>query len=675
MSFTLSCTLILSKCNYISSNIKLLFIFFRFTAMEMEIFTGKHKFDKPDKRGQLGDVSAEAASSEIRPSEEELYNKDHKREAEIEGNHSEKQCKRDYDERHDRSGRGSLVEEEEDRLEKSYFKYNLSLDHKRRHSTGDRSPHDDNRDRRGFNRHGCRRSFEHDDETRSSKGKEYHHERRSCDKDGNWRESRRNCDDFEYDENDDFEKGWQQDSNSEDSFDSHSRKGIGGHREARRSLRDVDNYRNQSPNNTIMIKGLAHHITDNDLRKDILSCKLIPKDIRLIRKKDSGTCWNFAFVEFNTVAEAVMWMERNQGVLMLQGKYRAVMYFERGGGAFKLHDWYCIKCGAHNFKRRDVCFKCCASRKESEEAVEGNGEVSPYPTHTVLLRNLDVLSTEETILQAINELSSTSIRSFRMSRDPFTNISLGVCYIDLNSVVESVSLYNALSGGKLIVDGRTVLVSYAKLPPQQSSAPEKPSLPSGGYGREDIPRLAEYSASMYATSPEEHAAYVKYYTQYYEAQIANRTTLSGSSSAPQTQTDSVNAAAAVALSAIQQVQAAKEIKRQADAPRKGKLKNLAGTYPVVPIPSSVSAPHDTALSVSAPKYAAVDTSSYQYDKTSGYYYDSTTGLYYDATSQYYYNPQSQQFLYWDQEKQAYMPVQRTEVFIHVLLQLNISYKL
>jgi RNA-binding protein 5/10 len=50
-----------------------------------------------------------------------------------------------------------------------------------------------------------------------------------------------------------------------------------------------------------------------------------------------------------------------------------------------------------------------------------------------------------------------------------------------------------------------------------------------------------------------------------------------------------------------------------------------------------------------------DVSTYQYDETSGYYYDPQTGLYYDASSQYYYNPQTQQFLYWDAEKQAYLP--------------------
>uniref|UniRef100_A0A8D3DTA9 RNA binding motif protein 5 n=1 Tax=Scophthalmus maximus TaxID=52904 RepID=A0A8D3DTA9_SCOMX len=50
-----------------------------------------------------------------------------------------------------------------------------------------------------------------------------------------------------------------------------------------------------------------------------------------------------------------------------------------------------------------------------------------------------------------------------------------------------------------------------------------------------------------------------------------------------------------------------------------------------------------------------DTSTYQYDESSGYYYDPQTGLYYDPNTHYYYNSQTQQYLYWDSEKQTYVP--------------------
>ena len=47
--------------------------------------------------------------------------------------------------------------------------------------------------------------------------------------------------------------------------------------------------RNVPPNNTIMVRGLAQHITETDISDDIQGCGLSAKDIRLIRKKETGT--------------------------------------------------------------------------------------------------------------------------------------------------------------------------------------------------------------------------------------------------------------------------------------------------------------------------------------------------------------------------------------------------
>uniref|UniRef100_G3N735 RNA binding motif protein 5 n=1 Tax=Gasterosteus aculeatus aculeatus TaxID=481459 RepID=G3N735_GASAC len=53
--------------------------------------------------------------------------------------------------------------------------------------------------------------------------------------------------------------------------------------------------------------------------------------------------------------------------------------------------------------------------------------------------------------------------------------------------------------------------------------------------------------------------------------------------------------------------------------------------------------------------ASPDASTYQYDESSGYYYHPQSGLYYDPGSQYYYNAETQQYLYWDSEKETYVP--------------------
>uniref|UniRef100_A0A8K9XF60 RNA binding motif protein 5 n=1 Tax=Oncorhynchus mykiss TaxID=8022 RepID=A0A8K9XF60_ONCMY len=74
--------------------------------------------------------------------------------------------------------------------------------------------------------------------------------------------------------------------------------------------------------------------------------------------------------------------------------------------------------------------------------------------------------------------------------------------------------------------------------------------------------------------------------------------------------------------------------------------------------ATITAPVSTAtatLSGLATDTAVPDTSTYQYDESSGYYFDPETGLYYDPNTHYYYNSQTQQYLYWDSEKQTYVP--------------------
>lgn len=95
---------------------------------------------------------------------------------------------------------------------------------------------------------------------------------------------------------------------------------------------------------------------------------------------------------------------------MLQDQYRAIMQYsipkelcpqnEKAPSHKASADWFCIKvshpnnikqpqnllktylfqCGAQNFKRRELCFKCHASRMESEEGGSGSDEICNYTT-------------------------------------------------------------------------------------------------------------------------------------------------------------------------------------------------------------------------------------------------------------------------------------------------------
>ncbi|KAH8393709.1 hypothetical protein KR200_010007 [Drosophila serrata] len=418
----------------------------------------------------------------------------------------------------------------------------------------------------------------------------------------------------------------------------------------------------QHPNSTeasnnIILFGLKKHVTEADIMGELIKVNMEAASIRVMRKKPSGASRCFAFVEFKTVEEAHQWMDLNQGLLRL-GDHTVSMQYSHT----RISDWTCIKCGASNFKRRFHCFMCSSTRAESETAVpcdgEGIDEISDILTKKIMLRNLDALTNEESVLTALQEhLSSDqakTVSKVQISRDTLTQASRGICYLIFDTLLDSMNLYNGLTAldPPLSLDGRTVLVSYCKDPENRkifSTTESSSSRPSAGitamtasalngnYTLADVPRLAAYSASVYASNPVEHAYYVQYYTDYYTTEISKQ---SGNPHLTE-----ANSGAAVALSAIQRQQ----------------KKNASQ----VPINMAAVAVEGQKASFSAqglntPKgndgkiYPTPDVSQYQYDETSGYYYDRTTGLYYDAHSQYYYNNETGAYLYWDQKRSTYV---------------------
>ncbi|XP_059471186.1 RNA-binding protein 5-like [Neocloeon triangulifer] len=401
-------------------------------------------------------------------------------------------------------------------------------------------------------------------------------------------------------------------------------------------------YKTQAPNNTILIRGLATSCSENDLRREIMSTGLMPKDIRLIRKRETGESRGFAFLEFASVMEAKQWMELKGGTLTIAGEPSVAFMqysFPKSSQAPKQNaqDWFCLKCTAHNFKRRDFCFKCNAPKAEQDIGGEGFDEVSPHPTYTLLLRGLDVLTTEETVLQSIQGLSAAiPIRSIRIDRDTLTNTSRGVCYVELNCVQDAMALHsNLMAAVPLIIDEKTVTVSYCKL--QQRATPSSVSQKPMKYTSDEINQMAEYSAQMYATNEEEFKSYKEYYLKYYENELKEGRT-------PVRQDASANAAAAVAQNALAQLHA-----------KEGK-KPVQHQQPQ-PQPQVQVQPMQMQQIMSQQE---LSSSRYQYDETSGFYYDSQTGLYYDPNTQYFYNSQTQQYVFWDLAQNAYVPVPGTE---------------
>ncbi|XP_054720113.1 RNA-binding protein 5-like isoform X2 [Uloborus diversus] len=386
-------------------------------------------------------------------------------------------------------------------------------------------------------------------------------------------------------------------------------------RDRERMPRERD-WREEIPNNTLMVRGLDVSVTENEIREEVLRYGLEPKDIRLIREKGTGASRGFAFVEFQLLSEAVRWKELTKGNVIFRGSNRASLHYSipkdlLGAERYMLNkaDWDCPKCGMSNFKRRDYCFKCNSAREESFEWQHGDcyNEISNTPSNTLLFGNLDVLTTEGRVLAMLGQLTTLPIKSLRVAKDSLTNTSRGYAFVELNSTSEAIQLYELLLSmqGNFYVDGRQVTVSYAKRSLAQRN--------SSGSANAAIVALA---AAQWTNQKQDDTGY----DQYYGANSTSAGAASGTENASNPTYDS-------------------SVPNQAHMASLGTVVVNGVTYYKYPLP---------------------DISTYQYDESSGYYYDATTGLYYDANSQYYYNSESQQYLYWAGEHQTYLPVQSTQ---------------
>ncbi|RWS06803.1 RNA-binding protein 5-like protein [Dinothrombium tinctorium] len=185
--------------------------------------------------------------------------------------------------------------------------------------------------------------------------------------------------------------------------------------------RNSHSKREETPNNTLMIRGLASHISENDGLVTFDQCQAtlhysIPKDA-----------------------------------------------FGSDRGLIQKYDWTCYKCGVNNFKRREQCFKCGTPREESASNERGD-EISATPTNCLLLHNLSPHTTEERILTVLGTITALPIKSIRIPRDSVYGLSRGICFVELHTTLEASQLFTLLSSLNpgFIVDDYPLTVSYAK---------------------------------------------------------------------------------------------------------------------------------------------------------------------------------------------------------------------
>lgn len=77
-----------------------------------------------------------------------------------------------------------------------------------------------------------------------------------------------------------------------------------------------------------------------------------------------------------------------------------------------------------------------------------------------MLRNLDALTTEDSVMQVLNTLIpeiAKKVSGVCIGRDPLTSTSRGICYLGTDSTVDALALYGSLTSltPPLNIDGKT----------------------------------------------------------------------------------------------------------------------------------------------------------------------------------------------------------------------------
>ncbi|XP_056887211.1 RNA-binding protein 5 [Takifugu flavidus] len=423
---------------------------------------------------------------------------------------------------------------------------------------------------------------------------------------------------------------------------------------------------------TIMLWGLPPHAIEDDIRFAIDQLEgPQPADVRLMKKK-TGISRGFAFVDFYHLQDATRWMETNQKCLTIQGKIVDMHY---SNSRNKYEDWLCNTCGLYNFRRRLKCFRCGAAKAAEGESSNHAGASETQPSgefcgDTIILRNIAPLTTVEAIMSALAPYANLTSNNIRLIKDKQTGQNRGFAFVQLSSPLEASQLLTILQGLQppLKLDGKTIGVDYAKSARKDLLLPDGNRVSAFSVASTAI-AAAQWSStqsqqssdgmSEYNYMPDGYPSMTQEFPPFYQQGAVASTSQGNGILGAAPGVKIVPTATGVVISQTAQVYQPHLIVQPAvpALPLAQQLEPKTQARPV-PGPEAASVP---AAAVTAPPGQAAptnnlpDTANYQYDESSGYYYDSQSGLYYDPSSHYYYNPQTQQYMYWDSEKQTYVP--------------------
>ncbi|KAI8967851.1 hypothetical protein BDB01DRAFT_793608 [Pilobolus umbonatus] len=196
------------------------------------------------------------------------------------------------------------------------------------------------------------------------------------------------------------------------------------------------------PNINVVLRGLPDLATEEDIKNKLVKMEASIDDVSLIKDRDTGESRKFAFVRFTSVGHAIQFVEKNRSFIMSSYRVR-VDYCHKSKLTDEKEEWRCSQCGFFNIISRRVCVECRQSYISSEaekrtnalEAIEmndGSKDISFSPSTMLLIRQLDHLSNEETVYNAVQ--SFQGVHRALLVRDKLTKMSCEFAFIEFTNI-------------------------------------------------------------------------------------------------------------------------------------------------------------------------------------------------------------------------------------------------
>ncbi|KAI8384021.1 hypothetical protein BD560DRAFT_420495 [Blakeslea trispora] len=215
------------------------------------------------------------------------------------------------------------------------------------------------------------------------------------------------------------------------------------------------------PNINVVLRNLPDRAKEADIYKKLSQMGASVDDVSLIKDRETGESRKFAFVRFTSVGHAVQFVQRHRTFDMNSYNVR-VDYSKRNNQDDEKEEWRCTKCGHFNPVSRRSCVECRQSfisastekRSYDTETIEindGSKDMATMPNNILLLRQLDHLSTEESIYNSVQ--SFQGIFRAILIRDKLTKMSCEFAFLEFTSAQQMANDFR--------IDGRKVLASFA----------------------------------------------------------------------------------------------------------------------------------------------------------------------------------------------------------------------